>query len=49
MGGLVHTPDVSTDARLLVIEDGATGLADSVPVTWMKAVGLDQTVPRRAR
>jgi len=42
-----HTPDVSTDARLLVIEDGATGLPDSVPVTWMKAVGLDQTVPRR--
>jgi hypothetical protein len=38
-----HTPDVPTDARLIVVEDGAQ-IAD---VTWMGAVGLDRSVARR--
>jgi hypothetical protein len=45
--GIVHTPDVAMDARLLVVEDGSSALPEGVPVTWMKAVGLDQSVPRR--
>jgi hypothetical protein len=39
------TPDVPMDARLVVVEDGAA--APGVPVEWMTAVGLDQSVPRR--
>jgi hypothetical protein len=36
------------DARLLVVEaDGGLALPRSVPVAWMKTVGLDHTVPRR--
>src|SRR5262245_44609526 len=42
-----HTPDVPMDARLVVIEDGAT-LPDGVSLSWMTAVGLDRSVPRRA-
>jgi hypothetical protein len=45
--GIVHTPDVAMDARLLVVEDGSSALPEGVSVTWMKAVGLDQSVPRR--
>jgi hypothetical protein len=41
-----HTPDVPMDARLVVVEDGAA--PDGVPLTWMTAVGLDRSVPRRA-
>ena len=46
--GVDHTPDVPMDARLLVIEaDGGSALPDRVSVEWMKAVGLDRSVPRR--
>jgi hypothetical protein len=46
--GVLHTPDVAMDARLLVVEaDGGLALPRSVPVAWMKTVGLDQSVPRR--
>jgi|SRR6266850_574136 len=46
--GVDHTPDVPADARLLVVEaDGGPALPDRVPVEWMKAVGLDRSVPRR--
>jgi hypothetical protein len=47
-GGVDHTPDVPTDARLVVVEDdGPSALPDRVPVNWMEAVGLDRSVPRR--
>jgi hypothetical protein len=43
-----HTPDVSMDARLVVVEDGSgPPLPDNVSVQWMEAVGLDCSVPRR--
>ena len=43
-----HTPDVSMDARLLVIEpDGGAALPATISVAWMSAVGLDRTVERR--
>jgi hypothetical protein len=46
--GVEHTPDVPMDAYLLVIEpDGAAALPATLPVTWMRAVGLDRTVERR--
>jgi hypothetical protein len=46
--GVAHTPDVSMDSRLLVVEAvGGSALPDGVPVTWMKAVGLDRSVARR--
>lgn len=46
--GVAHTPDVSMDSRLLVVEaDGGSALPEGVRVSWMKAVGLDQSVPRR--
>ena len=46
--GLAHTPDVSMDARLLVVEaDGDAALPGGVRVAWMQAVGLDQSVARR--
>ena len=46
--GVEHTPDVPMDAHLLVIEpDGAAVLPATLPVTWMRAVGLDRTVERR--
>ena len=46
--GIAHTPDVSMDARLLVVEaDGDAALPGGVRVTWMQAVGLDQSVARR--
>ena len=42
------TPDVPMDARLVVVEtDGAASLPAGAPVTWMDAVGLDRSVPRR--
>ena len=45
---LDHTPDVPTDARLVVVEPaGAAALPSDVSVTWMDAVGLDRSVPRR--
>jgi hypothetical protein len=46
--GADHTPDVSLDARLVIVEEGS-GLAfsDHVSVRWMEAVGLDRSVPRR--
>jgi hypothetical protein len=46
--GVAHTPDVSMDSRLLVVEAvGGSALPDGVPVTWMKTVGLDRSVARR--
>ena len=43
-----HTPDVPMDTRLVVVETGgASGLPGDVSVTWMDAVGLDRSVPRR--
>jgi hypothetical protein len=46
--GIAHTPDVSMDARLLVVEaDGDAALPGGVRVTWMHAVGLDRSVARR--
>ncbi len=43
-----HTPDVAMHARLVVAEDdGGSAPPDSVPVTWMEAVGLDRSVRRR--
>ena len=47
-GGLDHTPDVPMDARLVVVEEsGRSAMPGSVPVHWMEAVGLDQSVKRR--
>ena len=40
-----HTPDVPLDARLVVIDADAASLP--MPVTWMKAVGLDRSVAQR--
>jgi hypothetical protein len=46
--GVGHTPDVSTDSRLLVVEaDGGSALPGGVRVEWMTAVGLDQNVAKR--
>jgi hypothetical protein len=46
--GVDHTPDVATDARLVVVEaDGGAALPAHVSVAWMKAVGLDRSVQRR--
>ena len=46
--GIAHTPDVSTDSRLLVVEaHGGSALPGGVTVTWMMAVGLDRSVARR--
>ena len=43
-----HTPDVTMDMRLVVVEtDGAAAAPADTSVTWMDAVGLDQSVPRR--
>jgi hypothetical protein len=45
---LDHTPDVPMDARLVVVEtEGVSGLPDDASVTWMNAIGLDRSVPRR--
>jgi hypothetical protein len=45
---LDHTPDVPMDSRLVVVEaDGASAVPAGVPMTWMEAVGLDRSVPRR--
>ncbi len=41
-----HTPDVASDARLVVVEAGAA-VPDPVAVTWMQAVGLDRSVSQR--
>ena len=44
-----HTPDVAMDTRLVVVEtDGAATLPADASLTWMDAVGLDRSVPRRA-
>jgi hypothetical protein len=45
---LDHTPDVPMEARLVVVEtEGAAALPSDVSVTWMDAVALDRSVPRR--
>lgn len=45
---LDQTPDVPTDARLVVVEtEGAASLPADAPVAWMDAVGLDRSVSRR--
>ena len=45
---LDHTPDVPMDSRLIVVETaGASAVLADVHVTWMEAVGLDQSVQRR--
>ena len=47
-GGVEHSPDVSMDTRLVVVEEeGRSSLPDCAPVSWMEAVGLDRSVPRR--
>jgi hypothetical protein len=47
-GGLEHTPDVSMEARLVVIERNCEGaLPRDADVRWVEAVGLDQSVRRR--
>ena len=45
--GVDHSPDVSMDARLVVVEHESPALPDDAPVQWMEAVGLDRSVPRR--
>jgi len=45
--GADETPDVSTDMRLILAEDGAA-LPAGTPAQWMHAVGLDRSVARRA-
>ena len=46
--GVERTPDVPMDARLVVMEDGASPASlDGVSVQWMEAVGLDRSVQRR--
>ena len=46
--GVEHTPDVSMDSRLLLVEaEGRTAVPDGVRVSWMTAVGLDRSVARR--
>ncbi len=46
--GMDHTPDVPTDARLVVVEDGAAPMLPAgVSVQWMEAVELDRSVKRR--
>lgn len=40
-----HTPDVPMHARLVVVD--APSAPAGIPVTWMKAVGLDRSVSRR--
>lgn len=45
--GVDHTPDVSGDARLVLVEDGGAARAAHVSVQWMDAVGLDRSVKRR--
>ena len=45
---LDHTPDVPMQARLVVIEtEAAAALPSDTSITWMDAVGLDRSVPRR--
>ena len=44
--GIDTTPDVPLAGALVVVEDGAS--AGLVPVTWMQAIGLDQSSERRA-
>jgi hypothetical protein len=45
--GADHTPDVSMDARLVIVEEGSRpALPDRVSVRWMEAVGLDRSVAR---
>ena len=46
--GRDHTPDVPMDARLVVVDiDRDASAPAGVWVTWMDAVGLDRSVPRR--
>jgi hypothetical protein len=46
--GVAHTPDVSMDSRLLVVEaDGGSSLPGGVRVAWMTAIGLDRSVATR--
>ena len=46
--GVEHTPEVSMDSRLLVVEaEGRTALPGGVRVSWMTAVGLDRSVAQR--
>jgi hypothetical protein len=46
--GLDHTPDVSMDTRLVVVERNAeASLPRDAMLRWLEAVGLDQSVRRR--
>lgn len=45
--GVDETPDVATDMRLVLAEDGAA-LPAATPAQWMQAVALDRSVARRA-
>ncbi len=43
-----HTPDVPMNARLVVVEEGSgQALPAEISASWMEAVGLDCSVPRR--
>ena len=42
--GVDQTPDVPIEGALIVVEDG---FSVPMPVQWMEAVGLDQSVRRR--
>jgi hypothetical protein len=45
---MAETPDVPTDARLVVIEhDVGSTVPEAVQPSWMEAVGLDRSVRRR--
>ena len=46
--GVDHTPDVTMDGRLVVVEDGGLPAPADLSLTWMDAVGLDRSVARRA-
>ena len=45
LAGIDATPNVPMEGALIVVEDGATV---PVPLTWLRPVGLDRSVTRRA-
>lgn len=48
-GAQDHTPDVTLDARLVVVEEDAEApVPGGVALTWLESVGLDRSVRRRA-
>ena len=45
---LAHSPNVPSESRVVVIEDGVSALPAGTQLIWMTSVGLDRSVPRRA-